>query len=119
MGTDQRYHRDQVPDAGRLGGHVERRGVPGGPGGRDLLLRDGQPAVGTEPQLRDVRQALPAELHPHLPQVSGEVYVHIEGIKQTLLSKASYNKYICQKKQKQQYITVGTVRMFLEPSTKH
>ena len=30
-----------------------------------------------------------------------------------LLSKATYNKYICQKKQ---YITVCTVRMFIEPS---
>ena len=35
-----------------------------------------------------------------------------------LLSKATYNKYICNKKVKQ-YITVGTVRMFTEPSAKH
>ena len=93
MGTDQRYHRDQVPDAGRLGGHVERRGVPGRPRGRDLLLRDRQPAVGSEPQLRGVRQALPARLHPHLPQVSREIYIYIDGIYQTLLSKATYNEY--------------------------
>uniref|UniRef100_A0A8C5C5S8 Forkhead box N4 n=1 Tax=Gadus morhua TaxID=8049 RepID=A0A8C5C5S8_GADMO len=30
--------------------------------------------------------------------------------------KATYNKYICQKKEKQQYIFVGTGRMFIEPS---
>ena len=29
-----------------------------------------------------------------------------------------YNKYICQKKEKQ-YISVGTVRMFKEPSAEH
>ena len=34
------------------------------------------------------------------------------------LSKATHNKYICQKKVKQ-YISVGTVRMFIEPSAKH
>ena len=33
-----------------------------------------------------------------------------------LLSKATYNKYVCQKKQ---YIAVGTVRMFIEPRVKH
>ena len=33
-----------------------------------------------------------------------------------LLSKEIYNKYICQKKEKQ-YITVGKVRMFIVPST--
>ena len=31
------------------------------------------------------------------------------------LSKATYNKHICQKKDKQ-YIAVCTVRMFIEPS---
>ena len=36
-------------------------------------------------------------------------------IYQTLLSKATYNKYICHKKVKQ-YIAVGTIRMFIEPS---
>ena len=36
-----------------------------------------------------------------------------------LLSKATYDKYIFQKKEKQQYIAVGTVRMFIEPSAKH
>jgi hypothetical protein len=30
-----------------------------------------------------------------------------------------YNKYICQKKEKQQYISVGTVRMFIEPGARH
>ena len=36
-----------------------------------------------------------------------------------LLSKATYNKYTCQKKEKQQYISVDTVRLFIEevPST--
>ena len=36
-------------------------------------------------------------------------YVYIEGIEQTLLSRATDNQYICQKKEKQ-YITDGTVR---------
>ena len=31
-----------------------------------------------------------------------------------LLFKATYNKYICQKKEKQQYITVGRVKIFIE-----
>ena len=35
-----------------------------------------------------------------------------------LLSEVTYNKYICQKKEKQ-YIAVDTVRMFIEPSPKH
>ena len=30
------------------------------------------------------------------------------------LPKATYNKYICRKKEKQQYIAVSTVRMFME-----
>ena len=34
-----------------------------------------------------------------------------------LLSKANYNRCICQKK-KNQYITLCTVRMFIEPSAK-
>ena len=36
-----------------------------------------------------------------------------------LLSKATYKKYICQKKENQQYIAVGTVKMFIEPSAKN
>ena len=36
-----------------------------------------------------------------------------------LLSKATYNKNICQKKEKQQYIAVGTVILFIEASAKH
>ena len=36
-----------------------------------------------------------------------------------LLSKETYNKYICQKKEKQQYIAVGKVNVFVEPSAKH
>ena len=44
----------------------------------------------------------------------------IQGFKQTPLSKVTYNfKCICQKKEKQQYISVGTVRMFIEPSAKY
>ena len=35
------------------------------------------------------------------------------------LSKATYNKFVCQKKEKPQYISVGTVRMSIEPSAKH
>ena len=27
----------------------------------------------------------------------------------------TYNKYMCQEKEKQQYVTVGIVRMFIEP----
>ena len=37
----------------------------------------------------------------------------------TLLSKATYNKNVCQKKVKQQFIAVGTLKMFMEPSAKH
>jgi hypothetical protein len=44
------------------------------------------------------------------------IYIDIEGIQQTLLSKATYSKYICQKKEKQQYLAIGTVRMFREIS---
>ena len=33
-----------------------------------------------------------------------------------LLSKATYNNYICQKIEKQQCIAVSTVRMLIEPS---
>uniref|UniRef100_A0A8C4ZY80 Ezrin b n=1 Tax=Gadus morhua TaxID=8049 RepID=A0A8C4ZY80_GADMO len=46
--------------------------------------------------------------------VSGR-HVYIEGSQQTLLSKATYNEYICRKTVKQ-YIAVGTIRMFIEPS---
>ena len=38
-------------------------------------------------------------------------YINIHRVKQMLLSKA---KYICQKKEKQQYIAVGIVRMVIE-----
>ena len=38
----------------------------------------------------------------------------IQGVYQTLLPKTTYNKYICPKKEKQQYIAVATVRMFKE-----
>ena len=47
------------------------------------------------------------------------INIYIQGVYQTLLSKAPYNNYICQEKEKQQYIFVGTVRMFIEPSAKH
>ena len=47
------------------------------------------------------------------------IHIYIQGVQQTLLSKATYNQYICQKKGKQQYISVGTVRMFIEQSAKH
>ena len=33
--------------------------------------------------------------------------------------QSDYNKYIFQKKEKQQYNTVGTVRTFKEPRAKH
>ena len=35
------------------------------------------------------------------------------------LSRATYNKYICKKKEKHQSIAVGTVRKFIETSAKH
>ena len=47
------------------------------------------------------------------------VYIYIQGVQQTLLSRATHNKSICQKKEEQHYISVGTVRMFIEPSAKH
>ena len=45
---------------------------------------------------------------------SSNTYIYIK----RLLSTVSYNKYICQKKEKQ-YISVSTVRVFVEPSAKH
>ena len=46
--------------------------------------------------------------------------LHIQGLQYpTRLSNSTYNKLIRQKKAKQQYISVGTVRMFIEPSAKH
>jgi hypothetical protein len=44
---------------------------------------------------------------------------YIYGIEQTRLSKATYNKLIRQKKEKQTYITFSRVKMFIErvPST--
>ena len=48
----------------------------------------------------------------------GEVFnIYMEGIQHTLLSKATYKKKIRRKKEK--HISVGTVRMFIEPSAKH
>ena len=41
------------------------------------------------------------------------INVHIKGIEQTLLS---YATCICQTKEKQECASVGTVRMFTEPS---
>ena len=38
---------------------------------------------------------------------------------QTPLYKATHNENICQKKENQQYVSVGAVRMFMEPSAKH
>ena len=37
------------------------------------------------------------------------VDIYIQGIQLKLLPKETYNKYICQKKEKQQFIAVGTV----------
>ena len=48
-------------------------------------------------------------------------YIYIQGIEQTRLSKATYNKYIWSKKCKKWnniYTAVGTVKMFMEPSAK-
>ena len=39
-------------------------------------------------------------------QNSSYVNINIEGIWQTILSKANYNQYICQEKEKQHYIAV-------------
>ena len=47
-------------------------------------------------------------------QASAHIYVYIQGVQRTLLSKATYNKNIWQKEEKQQYITVSTVSMFIE-----
>ncbi|CAL8365855.1 unnamed protein product [Arctogadus glacialis] len=65
--------------------------------------------------------ALPPELRrpSGAKQRHGHANIYLQGIQQTPLSKATYNKSICQKKEKQQYISVGTVRMFIEPSAKH
>ena len=50
---------------------------------------------------------------------SSNIYVYSQGLQQTLLSTASNNKYICQKEEKQQYSSVGTVRMFIGPRARH
>ena len=47
------------------------------------------------------------------------IYIYIEGVKQMLLSQVTWDGYVCQKKEKQQYISVGTVRMFPEPRANH
>ena len=44
--------------------------------------------------------------------------IYIQDIQQMLLFKTTYDKYISQKKEKQQYISVGTVRMFIGPSAR-
>ena len=54
---------------------------------------------------------------PKVMQVRPMFSVSIQSIQQTLLSKATYNKYICQKKEKRQDIAVNTVKMFRETST--
>ena len=46
----------------------------------------------------------------------GDVHIYIQGLQQTLLSKATDNQYICQKKEGQEYVAVGTVNSFIEPS---
>ena len=39
-------------------------------------------------------------------------------LSRTLLPKDTHNKYVCQKKERQ-YISVGSVRMWIEPRAKH
>ena len=43
--------------------------------------------------------------------ISVLIYVYIQGVSQTLSSKATHNEYICQKKEKKIYIAVNSVRM--------
>ena len=57
-------------------------------------------------------QILCLQQHESLFRCGRDAKMHIY-IQQTLLSKATDNKHICQK-EKQQHITVGTVRMFIE-----
>ena len=54
-----------------------------------------------------------AQITPY--SINDYIDIYIKGIEQTLVSEVAYNNYICQKKE-QQYIAVGTVRMFIEPS---
>ena len=55
-----------------------------------------------------------------LERCDASIYLHLHsGLLAAALSKAIYNKYTWQKKEKQQYIAVGTVRMFIETSAKH
>ena len=46
-------------------------------------------------------------------------YIYIEGVQADAVVQSDHNKYICKKKEKQQYITVGKVMMFLEISAKN
>ena len=69
-----------------------------------------------------VLSSCPSVLLSPCPPVTLNVYFfsswagYIKDIQQTLLSNATYNKYICLKKEKQQYITVDTEEMFIETS---
>ena len=53
---------------------------------------------------------------PSLQQNTLNIHIYIQGVEQTLSSEATYNKYVCEKKEKQQHIAVGTARTFVEPS---
>ena len=55
--------------------------------------------------------------------LSGEecslIHIYTLGVVQAFLSKATYNKYLVRRREKQQYIAVGTVIMFREQRAKH
>lgn len=70
--TDQCYYRDQIPVNGQFGDRVEWRRVPGRSWWPwwDVRLRNGQPAVRTEPRVRDVSRTILTGIHTDVQEVS-------------------------------------------------
>lgn len=70
--ADQRYHRDQIPVNGELGGVVEWRWVPGCSGWPrwDVCLWNGQLAVRTKPRFWDVSWKVLTGIHTNIQKVS-------------------------------------------------
>ena len=54
---------------------------------------------------------------PQTKSLVNYIYIHLH-LADAFIQSALH-KNICQKKEKQQYIALGTERMFIEPSAKH
>ena len=74
---------------------------------------------GNPHELLDIRQMRDQHRKPVVMKIKpGKSYTHLYFGRLADSFNQSDNKYIFQKKEKQ-YIAVGTVRMFIEPSAKH